>query len=102
MTYFILILLALVVVELAALISVVIWRIFAGKQPSEGAGSLLPAPPTSEGEKTSRPEESENEEARRRSENYERLWREGMDSMMSYDLAAARRAVRNDAGEGLD
>ncbi len=32
-------------------------------------------------------------------DSFEKMWQEGMNSVMSYDLGAARRAVRRDADE---
>lgn len=97
MIYLILTMLILVIVELAVLVTVVIWRMCAGDRPSGGTVPPPSVPPASEKGANGHPQEVENEENRRKTEEYEKRWREGMDSMMGYDLSAARRAVRQDA-----
>ena len=84
MVIMILVLLALVIVELAVVIGVVIWRICAGDRPSGAAVFPPPAAPTSEDEKQ---------------ESFEKRFQDTMAQMMGYDMAAARRAVRHDAEE---
>lgn len=58
---------------------------------AEAAGALLLA-----ARRTGAPREKTGEGRAPGGEEFEKRWQEGMSSMMSYDLMAARRAVRSD------
>ena len=103
----VIVLLALVATELGVVTGLLMILVFLrgvhpGDRPPEGTVLPPAVPPTLENGKTGLTPEAESDEARRKTDDYEKRWREGMDSMMSYDLAAARRAVRNDADERID
>lgn len=71
--------------ELAAFHAFVLWRLLRPEVRGSGCTAA---------EETAGSDE-------RKSRELEKAWQEGMSSMMGYDLAAARRAVRDDgSGEG--
>lgn len=103
MIYVIFILLTLVVVELGGLIGVVIWRIFdtvAGNQPS-GRRLLLTPPLTSEDKRAAEggPKDTYASENEKKADEAEKRQAEALNSILGYDMSAARKAVRHDAEE---
>ena len=66
---------------IAAEAALALWLAAGGRGKWRGAGT---------------PEREENSGG---GEDMEKRWQEGMSSMMSYDLAAAKRAVRDDDGD---
>lgn len=86
--------LMLVLLETAAVLGVMLWRLLgggtnAGRDKTRRAGGGADAPEVGlEGESDT-------------SEDFEKHWREGLNAMMGYDLDAARKAVRSDGGEEI-
>lgn len=62
---------------------------------AEGAAALV----LSAGRRAVRPGGQDVPPAQAGGEEFEKRWQEGMSSMMGYDLAAARKAVRSDGDE---
>ncbi len=73
----ILVLLAVVVLEAAALAGILIWKLTAGERKDR---------------KGEAPETSADGD-------FEKRWQEGIDAMMEYDALTARRAARRDEDE---